>query len=93
MRRVFKYDIPLTRATFDMPDGARIVHVACQHDASSVQLWAEVDDATLTRRRQFHIFGTGHPIPEDTGGREFIHVGTAIAPGGALVWHVYEVIA
>lgn len=60
----------------------RIVHVACQATPDWVDIWFENADM---KTRKFTVVGTGHPIPENAE-----YVGTALAVGGALVWHVVE---
>ena len=89
MRTVWKYELPITGDTLELPAGARIVHVASQFgDPSLVTLWAEVDPNAPYEHRSFMVVGTGHPI---AGGTEYC--GSGIAMDGHLVWHVYEVVS
>lgn len=60
-----------------------IVHVATRYP-EVVEVWFLNDPGAEPRIRELTVVGTGHPIPD---GR---HVGTAIAPGGRLVWHLVE---
>ncbi len=59
-----------------------IVHVATRH-VSEVELWFVHDPAIEPADRRLRVVGTGHPML----GR---YVGTALAPGGQLVWHLVE---
>lgn len=62
------------------------IHVGEAFDAPF--LWAAVDTSGRTAKwtRVFHVFGTGHNIPD---GLKF--VGTAVCGRGRLVWHVFTV--
>lgn len=70
--------------TLTIPARATILHVAEQH--SRITLWAEVDPSAPTERRAFEIVGTGNPITSEHSH----HVGSLLAQGGALVFHIYE---
>lgn len=89
MRTVWKYRIPYweqTEATFDIPVGGTIVHIAREKTGSVedfVSLWVEVNSTAATEARSFVIVGTGHPIP--VGSR---YRGTAFS--SPLVIHLYE---
>jgi hypothetical protein len=90
-QRVLKYSIAVDdeEHTFDMPEGAKLLHVACQEGAGNVQLWAQVEPEILHESRTFRVFATGQPLT-DTSFHEWHHVGTTLALSGALVWHLYE---
>jgi hypothetical protein len=66
-----------------IPLSGDVVHVAARQP-DSVELWAVNSDGPATHRR-FRVVGTGWPIPDGVR-----HVGTAIVPGGILVWHLIE---
>lgn len=87
MRKVFKYEVLVQDGvqTFDMPEGAHVVHVSDQR--GQVCFWALVDPQAELVTRQFVIRGTGHDVPH---GAQYI--GSAMQLGGALVWHVFEVV-
>lgn len=72
-----------------MPVGAQILTVQCQDGRP--YLWALVDPDATRETRHFRIFGSGFDMP-DCVGREH-HIGTVQQLGGALVWHVFEVVA
>ena len=76
--------VQFTQVTF-IPEGARFLHCAAQHN--SIGLWYEIPDPDATKiKHGFQIFGTGNsPI-----GDHLTYVGSAIFHEGALVLHVYE---
>lgn len=89
MRTVYVYrislDVPVM--TFDIPEGARLLHTAEQH--GMVAIWCEIPDPEASKvTRRFELYGTGHPIPSGA-----IYIGTTLHYGGELVLHVYEVKA
>lgn len=85
MRTIWKFSFRLKpEATFSMPKGAEIIHVAEQH--GDVHLWAIVDDAKTAEERKFFLIGTGHPLPDV----KLSHLGTALVYHGDLVLHVFE---
>lgn len=89
VRRVLRYAVPADGAWHDLELAGPIVHVDTR-SADVVELWADalVDESYRPVRatvRRFRVFGTGHPVPPEAH-----HVGTALAAGGALVWHLFE---
>lgn len=50
-----------------------------------VELWA-LRSGGSSVRREFQVFGTGHPLPDEP----VTHRGSVIVAGGALVWHLFE---
>lgn len=81
--RIFRYEIPVDDRWHTVRLPGPIVHVATRRP-DAVEVWATTAgfgpyDVDLT------VVGTGQPYPADP---EIIHVGTAIIPGGALVWHL-----
>lgn len=83
---VWRFDVPVDDRSHDVPVpvGARLVHAGCQ-TPDVVAVWAEVDPRAPREARTFQVFATGQPI---TPG--FRYVGTALALGGRLVWHLCE---
>lgn len=70
----------------EMEIGDKMLSVGTK-DGREVSLWVlHRKTGSKTAIREFAIFGTGNPIPNDA---EFI--GSAICEAGALVWHVFEV--
>jgi len=85
--KIFKYGVPLTHSfTLDMPESASILDVQVQ--AGRPVIWALVDPDAPTQRREFRIYGTGHPI-DDTINSAYI--GTFQSLSDALVFHLFEV--
>ena len=64
MKTVHKFQIFPTneKQSIDINDGARILSVGFQ--GNNLFLWAFVDTENELKPRYFHIFGTGHDIPD-----------------------------
>lgn len=83
MSRILRYEVPVDGewhsfdASFTFP-----LHVACR-DPHIVEFWAWELGAQTNTPVEFRVIGTGHPFEEPGA-----YVGTAIAPGGTLVWHL-----
>ena len=84
MSAIHRYEVPVDDRPHRHILGGPIVHVAAFH-VDAVEFWAVYDVDGMQQQRAFQVVGTGHEIP--SGAR---HVGTAIAPGGRLVWHLME---
>lgn len=90
MKTVWKYRLNFYKAVsidFQMPKGAKIVHVASERTGSVesfVSLWVEVDTEAPLQKRSFIVVGTGQerPVPA-------VYCGTVMVPPG-LVLHLYE---
>lgn len=83
VRRVLKWNVPVDDKPHPIGRG-EVVHVACQFDASEVQVWTDEVDGDYPRQRFAQVHGTGHPVPADLQ-----HVGSVVAADGHLVWHVF----
>lgn len=83
-KRVFKYQLAQldTMTRLDMPEGAKVVEVAVQHE--HVTLWAVVDSAKPLVTREFHVVGTGEPVPANC------HTFHGTVHMGSYVFHVFE---
>lgn len=81
--RIIRWVVPVDDAPHDYPMNGAIVHVASRSD-STVTFWT-LDSGGPKRDRVFQVVGTGQPYPAD-----WKHRGTALAAGGALVWHLME---
>lgn len=80
---IYRYEVPVDDRWHPLQLSGPIVHVGCRN-ARAVEVWAlHTDGPTVTR--SVRVYGTGHTLPPDVQ-----HVGTAIAPGGQLVWHLVE---
>jgi hypothetical protein len=100
-RRVLRWDVKINDEE-QLIGGDQVVHVDCRPEqfpiryggpATRVEVWTEEEipvdmptaDFQKLLTRTVRVFGTGHPIPEG-----YVHVGTALDPNSALVWHVYQ---
>lgn len=80
---IFRYEVPVDDRWHPLQLSGDILHVGCRN-MHVVEVWAvRTDDPTVTR--SFRVYGTGQPLPDNAR-----HAGTAIAPGGQLVWHLIE---
>ena len=96
MKKIFKYPLdfgqksatdprPYT-ASVTLPIGSKALKVDDQLDV--VTLWAMVDpDEQRTETREFVLFGTGWPIPDNVQLGDYWTVYQ-----GMFVWHIFEVI-
>ena len=85
MKVIYKYPLAITDCpVVSLPKDATIVKVGNQGD--SLFIWAVVDDTSEEVARNFRIFGTGHPIPDD---ESLIFIDTVLMPNG-LVWHIFS---
>lgn len=84
---IFRYEVPVDDAVHEhwLSPGP-VLAVGCR-DRTVVEFWTVYDPDTAGNARRFLVVGTGHPLP-----RRWTYVGTAVAPGGALVWHLIEVV-
>ena len=83
--RVLRYEVPVDDQWHTHRLQGDIVHVAARRP-DVVEIWAEHHgNKTFEVERRFRVFGTGHPA-------DGVHIGTAIAAGGALVWHLREAL-
>jgi hypothetical protein len=80
---VYRYEVPVDGRWHELDLSGAVLHVASRRP-DVVDLWA-LHSGGPTLRRRFRVFGTGHPLPDGV-----CHVGTALAAGGELVWHVFE---
>ncbi|MGW4028215.1 DUF7352 domain-containing protein [Streptomyces sp. NPDC004838] len=80
--QIFRFEVPVDDQWHDISGCGTPLHVDCRAPRI-VEFWAWRRDDLPDRR--LRVFGTGDPIPD--GSR---HIGTAIAPGGQLVWHLLE---
>lgn len=87
MKTIHKFVIPTEGGRISMPIRALIAHVHEQN--GDICLWALIDGwETRVEDRNFAVFGTGHPIPED---KPLRYIGTAHLYDGETVSHVFEV--
>lgn len=82
--KVFRYPIPVDDTWYDLPLTGPVVKVDTRGE-DYVELWAIAREGVEPVQRRFKVYGTGHPVPDHTK-----HVGSALAPSGTLVWHLFE---
>jgi hypothetical protein len=78
-QRIFRYEVPVDDRwhTFRCEPP---LHVDCRHPGF-VEFWAY--PAEGADDQHLRVYGTGHDMPD-----ELRHVGTALTPDRALVWHL-----
>lgn len=85
--QIWKYTLGPGHNKIDMPKGGRVLSVQVQH--GEPRIWVMVDPAAPIENREFSVYGTDHPIPDDQGYlKEFI--GTIQMMEGNLIFHVFE---
>jgi hypothetical protein len=84
MRTIYRYVVPVDDQAHFIELTGEIRAVGCR-SPWNVEFWAEHNTEARPVERTFQVFGTGHPLPHQAR-----HVGTAVAPGDALVWHLYD---
>lgn len=84
-RAVYRYVVPVDDEWHSIVLQGPLLHVDARA-VSPVEVWALHDDAIPEWAREFRVFGTGHPLPDDAG----VHVGSVIVENGVLVWHLFE---
>ncbi len=88
MLKVYKYPvIPNNEINIEMPKGAQILSVDTQF--GKPQIWAAVDPQAPNVTRRFRMTGTGHSIDEKAN---LYHIGTFQMDGGALIFHLFEIL-
>ena len=81
MKTIYKYELQIEdEQNIPMPVGSKIVHVGLDPRGVSC-IWAEVETENPVENVNFHIIGTGHPLPN-----ELVHVGSFVQ--GPIVWHL-----
>lgn len=79
---ILRVSVPVDDAWHTVQLRGPILHVAARR-ADEVDVWFFNIPGRNLVPREFTVVGTGHPVSGD-------YVGTAIVPGGALVWHLIE---
>jgi len=80
---IWRHEVPVDDRWHPLQLSGEILHVDCRN-VHVVEVWARHTDRPQTTR-SFRVYGTGQPLPDNLE-----HVGTALAPGGQLVWHLME---
>lgn len=80
--RILRFEVPVDdRFHLIRVPRNSILHVGCRNERA-VEFWIG-EHASGDEVRAYQVYGTGQPIPEGTK-----YEGTAVAPGGRLVWHL-----
>jgi hypothetical protein len=89
---IWKVSLAITdRQTVTMPKDANILSV--QEQSGTLHLWAIVNPYAEQERRVIEIVGTGTPMADvDEEDLARFHIATVQVRGGALVWHVFELL-
>lgn len=83
MAAVYRYEVPVDDRWHALQVEGPVLHVDCRNQ-HIVEVWAVHADGPKPTR-SFRVYGTGQTLPEGLD-----YVGTALAPGGQLVWHLFE---
>ncbi len=85
---IYRYEVPVDGQWHEitLTAGTKVLHVAARQP-NMVEFWAQHFPWGGVKARQFRAYGTGEPMP---GWERFAYQGTAIVPGGSLVWHLME---
>lgn len=89
---IYRYEVPVDDRWHIITLTGDVLHVAARKP-DLVELWAVANQDPPDKHR-YRVFGTGHPLPgkvETTATHgPLVHVGTALAADGRLVWHLFE---
>lgn len=84
MSAIHRYEVPVDDEWHEIALSGDVLYVASR-DQFVVEFWA-LHSGGPTVPRQFRVFGTGQPLPDES----VRHHGTALAASGTLVWHLME---
>lgn len=82
--RIFRHGVPVDEQWHTLFPVTDPLSVGCR-DRSVVEFWSWEPHGDSASWRFFRVYGTGQEIPENVK-----HWGTAVAPDGFLVWHLFE---
>lgn len=80
---IHRYEVPVDGQWHRIKTTGQFLHVAARR-ADAVEVWAEVN-VGAPMPWELRVFGTGHPLAAERGA----HLGSTLAAGGVLVWHLY----
>ena len=88
MQTIYKFPLDNTsgKYSFELPKDAEVLLVKVQRDVPC--LWVKLDLDAPKIVRQFRLYGTGHPIEENS----LYHHGSFFMQEGRFVFHLFEVI-
>ncbi|WP_449353671.1 DUF7352 domain-containing protein [Streptomyces malaysiensis] len=81
---IYRYEVPVDDQWHQLELCGDILHVAAR-TPYRVELWT-LHGAGPTSTRTFRVVATGQPLPDEYT----TYRGTAIVPGGQLIWHLLE---
>ncbi len=91
MLTIHKFHVPATdEFSLTLSAHAKVLDVQVQGYVA--KMWVLLDPNGIGETRTFRVFGTGHPI-DHVEMADLQHVGTFQLNDGALVFHVFEVVA
>ena len=85
MKTIYKFPLALSGLSVSLPAEAKLLCVQMQREQPF--LWVELTPNGPLFERNFVIVGTGQVVPPNSN-----YIGTFQMDGGALVFHVYEVL-
>lgn len=85
-KRVLKWSVDVASIEPHLIGAGPVVLVASQSDPAVVNVWTEELIPRRPSTRTVRVYGTGHAAPGHAK-----HLGSCVAAGGSLVWHVYDV--
>lgn len=105
IQTIWKFELEVTdEQQIKLPARAQILKFAADPiNPTKIFLWAKVniqradlhdwmDQPHTFETRSFCVFGTGHPMDSGPGNAQLQFHDTVLAGGGALVWHIFEVV-
>ncbi len=89
-KRIWKYQLSVAfQQTIFIPKGSRILSAHAQNEMICLWMLLDPDRSDSQTETEIRIFGTGHPI-EDESGVDLRFIGTVLI--GQFVWHVFEAV-
>jgi hypothetical protein len=85
---MFRYEIPIDDWDHAVALTGDPVGAAAAAGPFGVEFWAEHTDGAPEHHRLYHVFGTGHLLPD---GAKWI--GTCPRTEDGFVWHLFDVTA
>lgn len=79
---ILRYEVPVDDRRHTLTLRGDVVHLGARRP-DVVEVWAIADQACLKPPTEYLVVGTGQTWPPGAN-----YVGTTMAAGGALVWHL-----
>jgi hypothetical protein len=85
MRTIWKTTLlAVQEQHINLPEGAEFLHVGEQH--GNICIWSSVNPVNPSKLYTVYLYPTGFSYADDPACK---HLGTVIAHGGSLVWHIF----